>query len=616
MRPVFWMLVSLVWLWAADVRPQAIANDGTVYAETLPVAPDRLWMAVNLTPDLITLTTRNEAGIFEVRALASSGTGLVQVHLLPDENGSEADWLYAFEIKPSGDAFAIALPDKRPDVPAAISDLPKGARVVQEGQLLRYEGPKKGSFQVGYLDGSGRYVREQIAVTPSGLIAFAAFLEVEQGGSRTAPWRASFTPEPAMVMAPQLGDAVLDAQGVTYGAHSLKRGIDRVIFVPHIGADAVILPVRVLSRTSALRLPHGQAPQRQGERQVYRFENDGGFEWEIALEPKGVVQATLKAGEETRFFLEAPPRSRLEVNAEGGLNFNYGDIALQISAEGFARGIVHQTMLSVEGAGHYTVLPGGALQAALFWPHAPQAGLFADRFGARVWQNVDGAESHLGLITPGSRLSLDGGGVNAQVRLGGAEWFLPFGWVYGRDTGGELKRIRPVWNEESATMIAPWDDWIRVSYAGFDFLVEPLSAVRHRLSLQAGWNRTVGQGFLRLPAAGWPQVGKVIAAAEEETQPLWPQRDAALPAGLNTLHALHGGHVYHIRAQTAVELDVLSVPHAPLWRVADMPVGIPEGSDVPMELSGGCRLIDETGANPSYYAAGGEYRLRCIKDAP
>ncbi|MGE4294457.1 MAG: hypothetical protein AB7E49_02010 [Campylobacterales bacterium] len=601
-------------LWAQQTRAVVLVNDGTFLAQPLPIEAQRVWLALNHTPELIALETNASENSFSVRAQADRGTALVEVHLLPDGLHEEESLWFTYELRAQRNPFEIRLIGKRADVPAAVSNLPEGARVEQHGEWLRYEGPRGGAFAVGYLDNADRYVREQIAVLPQGLAAFNAFLEVPQGQMAHLKWRAAFELDPLLVTTPLLGEVWLDQDGLTYRASEHERGTDRVVLSFGRESDPVVIPVRVLSRLWNLKLPEGAQLESGTDRSTYRF-GDGNLTWEVTRKAKGALTATLTIGETVRFFLQAPPRSTLEVTPEATLNFSHGDIALQVSREGEARGVIHGVMTAIEGAGHYRVLSGGALEALFFWPDVPQAGLYADASGLRVWQAREGERHYLGLITPSSRLWLDAQGARGEVALSAPEWFLPFGWSYGQDVNGTLLRLRPVHGEGRAQMDAPWNEPLRIRYAENDYPALPLTAVRGRLSLEAGWNRMAGQGFMALDA-NLTGVQKAILEGQREAELLWPRFDAALDRTLSTLHALEGGRVYHVRAATALSRDVFYVPHSPLWPVGDLAVAIPDGADAALELQNGCRLMDASGQAPLYYAQEGEYRLSCTEEAP
>ncbi|GHS86408.1 hypothetical protein FACS189487_00600 [Campylobacterota bacterium] len=542
------------------------------------------WIAINHTPNLISLKIDEAADSIEVFALKKSGEALVEIAPLIGESR-----FLSFEIleKPRVDTFRYELKNLAPKTKPILSEPPSG-RAVFENRAIAYFGEPKGIFHAVYADRFGNLLKKQIASTSQGLVAFDSFLEIYAGEGRFLEFEAAFALQPILAVSPEKGDAAISPNGIFYKADAGAKGIDKLLFLPFVGADPITLAIRVkpleshfFAGADAVKLPFSRVV--------------GGSRQSVSADENGLYLEMISS-DRRAFRLKMAAGGKIRAEQNGGFWAEYEDAAIRIDKNSSLSAIVGESRFSLDGAIRAEIFAGGLIEAA-----NAIGTVIADSRGIEI---SSGALSYA-FLPRGSEAQIGDRGFRARAVLAGGEWFLPFGWIYGEDEDGAAKRL---FDAREASIEADFGGEITMIFEGSKFFASPMKPRAKRALFGAGWSPFCAAGSVSASDMGG--VVKMIETADYNDSARWAQFDARVSKQLNRLRRLRSGGLYQIFAQGDLEIEAKVFAHSPVWLKSAKYVCVQDDEDAPMTLPENC-AISIGNAQTNSYRSGEFYTLEC-----
>jgi hypothetical protein len=295
------------------------------------------WIAINHTPQDISLTIDTQNSTIRVKALKREINALVEVALIDLDDS----YYLAFSSLRKNDPHRLFLRDKKPNSDVKII----GAKgdVSIDRDFLVYKGIKSGYFHIEYIDRRDRIRRKYVGVSKRGLYIFESVLEVLSEESGRLIFDSTFAIKPEIIIEPQNGDAYIEENSLVY--YSGAIGEDQLVFA--LDNEPIALSIKVFERLSEIYI--GGAKQRSFYR---RF--DGVYQ-KAHIDLNGTLSFFCFDDKERLFTLIAPPRSELTARDDGSFWLHYDQIDLLIGRDLAVKGIANGKTFNAKRAKQITV---------------------------------------------------------------------------------------------------------------------------------------------------------------------------------------------------------------------------------------------------------------------
>ncbi|MDR2905597.1 MAG: hypothetical protein LBU73_06570 [Helicobacteraceae bacterium] len=585
MSRFFWAIfITCLSALAADLAQSEINYEkrDLAFGETRRIrvlGADR-WIAINHTSAVINVQVHEDA--ISVSAIANGGLGLVEIEPVGGKSRF-ISFAIAPKVPPFGDPFRYEIKTAKDSEPI-LSEPPRGKATFTNGAIV-YSGDPSGVFYAVFAGEGGDLKKKTIAPTERGLVALDSYLEISAGDRGFLPFDAPKNIQPIVAADSALITAEISPRGIAYKAGE-TAGEDKLIFVPFAGAEPITLPIRVRPQNGALFSPRAAklrlpfARTFLGARESVRADSQG-VTIEIAP-PRGAKCA-----------VKTPAQAQITSLESGGFTVKYKNALLTITQNCAISGENSGNSFGIARVETAAIDAGGLVKAI-----TANAVLIARENEIAVTSGGLGFAS-----IPRGEARLTHSGFTARAIMGG-DAFTPFGWVWGADDNGELKRV---FDAREARLEGDFESGEIVMFLeGEKYLARPIKPRSEKIFLSAGWNALCSAGAFAASELG---ALKIIEPSPKDPSG-WLQFDARMPAKLNALSMLASGGRYFVFFEKDSAVEVSALPFASVWLKGDRYACAKAGESAPLTMPDGCSIY-AGGEEKKSYKEGEFYELKC-----